>query len=251
MRYHFKYLWFRDPGEEVVFINHHAVRMRAGLLLLLPVYMITVLLTTVNAPTWTVLPNSSLEETFDLTQDLRVIFTVQAYKTAFDYTVPSWVLVYGLFEMLSGMFIKTAYLSPSIHLATFLTRNIRPQWEPLKPKRFAWTIGAALVSGCWLFFNPDTFARFLNAIAGSEVLPTTSNWMPFFIPLLVWVCFFLMWLEAVFGFCLGCKLHWILAKLGIFKTHCYDCLNVDFEQKAWMAERKRLEAELKQGDATP
>ena len=245
MQYHFKYLWFRDPTEEVVFINHHAVRLRAGLMLLLPVYMVTVLLTTVTAPAWTVFENGLIEETFELTQDFRVIFTVQAYKTAFDYTVPSLVLLYGLFEMISGMFIRTAYLSPTVHLATYLTRNIPPKWEPLKPKRFAWFIGLVLISACLLFFNPDTFARFVNGVSGMSLLPTTTNWMPFFIPTLVWVCFLLMWLEAVFGFCLGCKLHWLLAKLGVFKTHCYDCMNVDFAQKAWMEERKRLEAELK------
>jgi len=246
MHYHFKYLWFRDPTEKIVFINHHAVRLRAGLLLLLPVYMVTVLLTTVFAPTWTVLPSGLTEETFDLTDDLRVIFTVQAYKTAFDYTVPTWVLFYGLFEMLAGMFVKTAYFSPTIHLATFFTRNIPPTWEPLKPKRFAWMIGAALISGCLLFFNPDSFARFVNNVFATTLLPTNANWMPSFIPLLVWVCFGLMWLEAVFGFCLGCKLHWILAKLGIFKTHCYECMNVDFEKKTWIEERKRLELALKQ-----
>lgn len=244
MRYHFKYLWFRDQTEEVVFINHHAVRLRAGLMLLLPVYMITVLLTTVNAPTWTVFTNGPMEETFEMTEDLRVLFTVQAYKTAFDYTVPTWVLFYGLFEMLSGMFIKTAYLSPTVHLATYLTRNIPPKWEPLKPKRFAWIIGALLISSCILFFNPDSFARFVNSLFGETLLPTTSNWMPYFIPLLVWVCFGLMWLEATLGLCLGCKLHWLLAKLGIFKQHCYDCMNVDFAEKAWIEERKRLEAEL-------
>ncbi|WP_319380889.1 DUF4395 family protein [Thiomicrorhabdus sp.] len=247
MRYHFKNLWFRDKTEDVIFINSYAVRMRAGLMLLIPIYMVTVLLTTVLAPTWTVMPNTFVEETFDLTDDFRVIFNVQAFKTVFEYSLPTSVLFYGLFEMLAGMFVKTAYLSPSVHLATYLTRNIPPKWEPLKPKRFAWLIGAALIVSCLLFFNPDSFARFVNALFSSELLPTDSNWMPDFIPLLVWVCFLLMWMEAVFGFCLGCKMHWILAKLGIFKEHCYDCMNVDFEQKAWMAERQRIEEELKQG----
>ncbi len=110
--------------------------MRAGLMLILPIYMVIVLFTTVLAPTWTVLPNTMVEETFDVTDDWRTIFNVQAFRTPFDYTIPSPILLYGMFEMIVGMFIRTAYLSPTIHIATFLTRNIRPKWEPLKPKRF-------------------------------------------------------------------------------------------------------------------
>ncbi|MGC9387174.1 MAG: DUF4395 domain-containing protein, partial [Hydrogenovibrio sp.] len=245
MRYHFKNLWFRDKSEEVIFINKHAVQMRAGLMLLIPIYMVIVLFTTVLAPTWTVLPNTFVEETFDVTQDWRTIFNVQAYRTPFDYTIPSLVLIYGFFEMITGMFVRTAYLSPTIHLATFLTRNTRPKWEPLKPKRFAWIIGATLISLCLLFFNPDTAARFVNDLFGTQILPTDHNWMPDFIPLLVGICFLLMWMEAVFGFCLGCKMHWLLAKLHIFKQHCYDCMNVDFDQRAWMEERKAAEKALK------
>lgn len=247
MRYHFKNLWFRDKSEEVIFINKHAVQMRAGLMLLIPIYMVIVLFTTVLAPTWTVLPNTFVEETFDVTQDWRTIFNVQAYRTPFDYTIPSLVLIYGFFEMITGMFVRTAYLSPTIHLATFFTRNIRPKWEPLKPKRFAWIIGATLISLCLLFFNPDTAARFVNDLFGTQILPTDHNWMPDFIPLLVGICFLLMWMEAVFGFCLGCKMHWLLAKLHIFKQHCYDCMNVDFDQRAWMEERKAAEKALKAG----
>ncbi|WP_371811871.1 DUF4395 domain-containing protein [Thiomicrorhabdus sp. 6S3-12] len=245
MRYHFKNLWFRDKSEEILFINKYAVQLRAGLLLLLPIYMVIVLFTTVLAPTWTVVPNTFVEETFEMTQDWRVIFNVQAFKTVFDYTIPSLVLLYGLFEMISGMFVKTAYLSPTIHLATFLTRNVRPKWEPLKPKRFAWVIGTTLIISCLVFFNPDTLARMVNALFSETILPTDSNYMPDFIPLLVGLCFILMWLEAVFGFCLGCKVHWLLAKIGIFKEHCYDCMNVDFDQKSWIEERKRIEESLK------
>ncbi|MBO1924407.1 DUF4395 domain-containing protein [Thiomicrorhabdus sp. 6S3-12] len=245
VRYHFKNLWFRDKSEEILFINKYAVQLRAGLLLLLPIYMVIVLFTTVLAPTWTVVPNTFVEETFEMTQDWRVIFNVQAFKTVFDYTIPSLVLLYGLFEMISGMFVKTAYLSPTIHLATFLTRNVRPKWEPLKPKRFAWVIGTTLIISCLVFFNPDTLARMVNALFSETILPTDSNYMPDFIPLLVGLCFILMWLEAVFGFCLGCKVHWLLAKIGIFKEHCYDCMNVDFDQKSWIEERKRIEESLK------
>jgi hypothetical protein len=246
LKYHFKNLWFRDKTEDVIFINKYAVQLRAGLMLLIPIYMVIILFTTVLAPTWTVTPNTFSVETFDMTEQFRVIFNVQAFRTAFDYTIPTFVLLYGLFEMIVGMFVKTAFLSPTIHLATLLTRNTRPKWEPLKPKRFAWIIGAVLIASCLTFFHPDTVAIAVNGLFSTEVLSTTTNWMPNFIPLLVGVCFVLMWLEAVFGFCLGCKIHWMLAKLGILKEHCYSCMNVDFDQKAWIAERKVAEAALKE-----
>ncbi len=136
LRYHFKNLWFRDKSEEIVFINKYAVQMRAGLMLILPIYMVIVLFTTVLAPTWTVLPNTLVEETFDVTQDWRTIFNVQAFRTPFDYTIPSLILLYGMFEMIVGMFIRTAYLSPTIHIATFLTRNIRPEMGAAETQTF-------------------------------------------------------------------------------------------------------------------
>lgn len=246
MKYHLHYLWFRDRTEDIVFINKHAMQMRAGLMLLIPVYMLIILFTTVLAPTWTVVPNTFAEQTFDITDDFRTIYNVQAFLTVYDYSTPTLVLFYGLFEMFTGMFVRTAYLSPTIHLATFLTRNQRPKWEPLKPKRFAWLIGATLITLCLIFFNPDSLARFINGIASADLLPTDTNYMPEYIPLFVFVCFTLMWMEAVFGYCLGCQMHWILAKIGVFKEHCYDCMNVDFEQRAWMAERKQKADELKQ-----
>ncbi|WP_019555729.1 DUF4395 family protein [Thiomicrorhabdus arctica] len=248
LKYHFKNLWFQDKTEDIIFINKYAVQLRAGLMLLIPIYMVIILFTTVLAPTWTVTPNTFSEETFEMTDSFRVIFNVQAFKTPFDYTIPTFVLFYGLFEMIVGMFVRTAYLSPTIHIATFLTRNIRPRWDPLKPKRFAWAIGAALILSCLTFFHPDTVAVAVNTLFSKELLPTTTNWMPNFIPLLVGVCFAFMWLEAVFGFCLGCKIHWLLAKVGIFKEHCYSCMNVDFEQQKWINERKVIEAELNSKD---
>lgn len=223
-----KNLWFRDKEEDLIFINDNAVRMRAGFLLLLPTYMLIVLFTSILAPPWTVLPSTFVTETFDMTEDFRVVYDVQAFRTVFDYSTATIVLLYGLFELLIGLSIKTSYLSPTIHLTTFLTRNKKPSWKPYKPKKFAWIIGVSLISSCLIFLNPDSFATFLNEISGMELLPTDQNYMPFFIPILVWACFGLMWLEAVLGLCLGCKLHWVLSKIGIFKEECYACNNLDF-----------------------
>ncbi|MDH5205482.1 MAG: DUF4395 domain-containing protein, partial [Hylemonella sp.] len=67
----------------------------------------------------------------------------------------------------------------------------------------------------------------VNALAGSEMLPTTQNFMPTWIPLvLVWVCFGFMWLETVIGFCVGCKVHSLLVKLGVMQEECAACNDI-------------------------
>ncbi|WP_019895563.1 DUF4395 family protein [Hydrogenovibrio halophilus] len=231
LKHHLQHLWFRDKHEDMIFINGRAVQMRATLLLMLPVYMVYVLYTTVLSPSWQVWSGQTPQETFEMTENFNVLYEVLAYRTVYDFTIPTWVLFYGLFEMLAGMWVRTAYLSPTIHLTAFLTRHDEPKWEPLKPKRFAWTIGAIMITACLLFFNPDSFARFVNNLTATTLLPTNENFMPGWIPLLVYVCLLFMLSEAAFGFCWGCKFHWLLAKLKIFKEECYTCNNVDFGKK--------------------
>jgi hypothetical protein len=70
-------------------------------------------------------------------------------------------------------------------------------------------------------------------VARAELLPTTRNYMPRWIPLtLVWVCLGFMWLEAILGYCVGCKIHALLVKLGVFEAPCEACNNLDFSAKA-------------------
>ncbi|MFZ9183765.1 MAG: DUF4395 family protein, partial [Hylemonella sp.] len=45
-------------------------------------------------------------------------------------------------------------------------------------------------------------------------------WIPL---VLVWVCFGFMWLESVLGVCVGCKLHALLVRLGLFQQACDVC----------------------------
>jgi len=75
--------------------------------------------------------------------------------------------------MIAGMFVFTSRFSPTIYLSSFLARK-----TPLVPKRFAWTIGASLISLCIVFFNPDTFAGWVNTLWGSELLTTAENFLP-------------------------------------------------------------------------
>jgi hypothetical protein len=74
-------------------------------------------------------------------------------------------------------------------------------------------------------------AEFVNRIAGSAVLPETETFMPYWIPLvLVWVCLGFMWLEAILGFCVGCKVHALLVKMGVIKEACEACNNIDWDE---------------------
>jgi len=143
-----------------------------------------------------------------------------------------FTLLHPLFEMLAGMSVKTSYLSPTIWLSTVLARNARPVWKPLAPKRFAWSIGATMICICLVFFHPEKFAGAVNTLVGSALLPTTEQYMPRALPLvMVWLCLGFMWLEAILGFCVGCKIHGLLARVGIFKEECEACNNLDFTQK--------------------
>jgi hypothetical protein len=89
-----------------------------------------------------------------------------------------------------------------------------------------------------VFFNPDIFANWVNGVFHVELLPTTYNYIPYQIPVaLVWLCVAMIWLEAVLGFCLGCKMHSLLVRLGMITQPCYACNNID-----WDAIRAKHEA---------
>ena len=238
----FKNLWFRDKNEPEVYINDVAVRIRAGFLLFIPIYMGLTLFDVVFTSSWIVDGNTAVD-TYDTDWDNNIIYAVEAIKRTYSYPVQTAVLFYALFEMLSGMFVTTSRLSPTILISSFLARKVPPVWKPLKPKRTAWTLGASFIIACIIFFNPDTFANMVNGLFGAQLLPTTVNFMPYWIPMyLVWICLAFMWLETVLGFCLGCKLHALLVMLGIFKEECEACNNIDWDEIA----RKHKEKQAKE-----
>jgi len=79
-----------------------------------------------------------------------------------------------------------------------------------------------------VFFNPDTFANWVNIVWGSELLPTTENFLPKGTgTFLAWTCLIFMWLETVIGFCVGCKIHALLVWLGFIKEECHACNNIN------------------------
>jgi hypothetical protein len=227
-----KDLWFRDRNEVSPYINDTAVRIRAGLLLAIPIYMAFTLFDAIFGSDW-VITGAVITDTLETDFDGHILYNVEAIKRTFDYSTQTLVLLYALFEMISGMFVSTSRLSPTILLSSFLAKNLRPVWKPLLPKRFAWSIGASFIITCLIFFNPEIFAGWVNAIAGSEILPETYNYMPSWIPLvMVWVCFGFMWMETVLGFCAGCKVHSLLVWMGVLKEECEACNNLDWGEAA-------------------
>ena len=227
-----KNLWFRDPAESPSYINEVAVRIRAGILLMIPLYMTLTLIDAIWGTRW-IVDGNSLTDTFDTDWDGHTIYAAKVIKRTWEYSVQTWVLFYALFEMLVGMSVISSRLSPTILIATFLARKTPPVWKPLAPKRFAWSIGATLIAVCLVFFNPVPVAEFVNKLAGHTILPETVSFMPYWIPLiLVWVCLGFMWMETVLGFCVGCKIHALFVKLGILKEECEACNNIDWDEIA-------------------
>lgn len=223
-----KDLWFRDRNEIKPYINDTAVRIRAGILLVIPIYMSFTLYDAIFTSDWLVTGNV-ITDTLETDFDGQILYNVEAVRRTFDYSTQTWVLLYALFEMLSGMFARTSRLSPTILISSILAKHHRPVWKPLLPKRFAWSIGASFIVTCLIFFNPEVFAGWVNVIAGSELLPTDYNYMPSWIPLvMVWVCFGFMWMETVLGFCAGCKVHSLLVWMGVLQEECAACNNLDW-----------------------
>ena len=223
-------LWFRSKDDFTPYINETAVKIRAGMMLAIPIYMAFTLFDIIYGGRW-VITGNVITDTYDIDFDGRILYMVEAVRRTYDYTVQTYILFYALFEMIAGMSVRTSYLSPSIWIASLLARFHRPVWKPLAPKRFAWSIGASMICLCLVFFHPEKFAGALNTLVQHSLLPTTEQYLPTWLPLvMVWLCLGFMWLEAVLGFCVGCKIHAGLVKLGIFKEECEECNNLDFSQ---------------------
>ncbi len=222
-----KQLWFRDTNEADIFINETAVRMRAGFLLAIPLFMGLTLFDVGYGSNWIVDGNTAVDSG-DTDFDGHIIYTVEAMRRTYEYSLQTWVLFYALFEMLIGMWVTTSKLSPTIWLSSYLVRNQPVVWKPLKPKRMAWSIGLIMISICIVFFNPVPVAKAINALFATD-LPIDSNFMPLWLPVyMVWICIGFMWAEAVLGYCVGCKLHALLVWVGVFKEPCDACNNIDW-----------------------
>ena len=220
-------LWFKDFNSKKVMINETAVRIRAGILILVPIFLSYTLYCAVFGSHW-IVDTSTLQDTMDTDFEERIIYTAEVVRKIKDYSIQTYVLLFMLFEMIAGMSKYLSYLSPTIWLATLLARNKEPIWKPLVPKRYAWTIGATFVTICLVFFNPEVPAHYLNLLFGKEILSESKQYIPYYVPItLIWVCFGFMWMECVLGFCAGCSLYSLLVKIGILKEECIECGDIN------------------------
>lgn len=112
-----KNLWFRDTGEQAIFINDVAVRIRAGILLAVPVFVGLSLYEAVFTSSWTPIINTATD-TIETDWDGNIIYSIEAIRRTYDYTLQTTVLLLALFEMFAGMFVITSRLSVTILLLT-------------------------------------------------------------------------------------------------------------------------------------
>lgn len=222
----FKNLWFEDTKAPVLYINDTAMRIRAGMLLLIPFFIAFTLYDAVYMGNYAV-NTDTLVDTYDTNWDDQIIYTAEVSKRVNEYSTQTILLFFALFEMIAGMFVITSRLSPLILISSFLSKNSRAVWKPLIPKRFAWSLGASMIFVCLVFFNPDSFAILINGLTNSQLLPTNYNYIPYEVPVtLFMLCASFMWLEVVLGFCVGCKIHSFLVLIKVIDDECEACNDI-------------------------
>ncbi len=109
-----------------------------------------------------------------------------------------FVAPFVIFDMVTAAIFGLTPISPAGILGTVITMKIRPVWKPIKPKRFAWTLGATLGICCLTFWM----------LGMTEWIITVLG-----------ICFILTWLEAVMGFCVGCWMYSLLFKCEVCQLH--------------------------------
>jgi hypothetical protein len=139
-----------------------------------------------------------------------VTLAVGAFALAYAFLGHQYLpirLVTGFF-FVDFLVRRTAGLrfSPVGLFAGQLARRGEPEWVPLRPKRFAWTLGLVLAAAMTVITNVG--------IRGA-------------VPLTICLaCLALMWMEAVLGFCLGCEVHRLLVGAGLLppEAACAPCV---------------------------
>ena len=87
--------------------------------------------------------------------------------------------------------------APSLLVGRFIVNNQRPEYVGAKQKKFAWSFG--LLLAIFIFFLTTIFPS--STPIGEESLQNA------FIGLSCITCLVLLYFEAVFGICLGCKIY--------------------------------------------
>jgi hypothetical protein len=89
-------------------------------------------------------------------------------------------------EMYVRLFLGTRF-TPTLILGTLITRAQRPEWVEARSKRFAWGLGFGMaMAGCLALGWLGLPAAIAQTVCG--------------------ICLALLYIEAAFGYCLGCEL---------------------------------------------
>jgi len=91
-----------------------------------------------------------------------------------------------IIEFIIRVFINPRY-SPYMILGSLIVSNQEPDWVEASPKKFAWILGVILgfIMSYFILFDIMTPARLLTCL----------------------LCLFLLYMESVFGICLGCIIY--------------------------------------------
>ena len=124
---------------------------------------------------------------------LLSLFSLFMFRTLFYAEVFSITFI---LEFAIRIFVNPKY-APYMVLGSLIVSNQEPDWVEAKPKKFAWVLGLLLgfIMAYFILFNIMTPARMLTCV----------------------ICLILLYLEAVFGICLGCILY---HKLNIKLENC-------------------------------
>lgn len=117
-----------------------------------------------------------------------------------NYSVIPYISGFLLLSFSVAVFINPRY-SPTMIIGSFFVRKQNPLYIGAVQKRFAWSLGMALVSAIFVL------SVFLLKDAS------------YFEPLcrLCIICLVLLYLETAFGICVGCKLYFLAIRMKLLK----------------------------------
>jgi hypothetical protein len=117
-----------------------------------------------------------------------------------NYYVIPYIVGFLLLNFLIGVFVNPKFV-PTFMLGSWIVSKQKPIYVGAIQKRFAWSLGIIL-SGTIFFLS-------------FKLLSNPSYFGP--VCQLCIICILLMYLESVFGICVGCKLYGLAIKFKLMK----------------------------------
>jgi len=130
---------------------------------------------------------------------LATIASINGFILKNYYVIP-YIVGFLLLNFLIGVFINPKFV-PTFMLGSWIVSKQTPIYIGAIQKRFAWSLGIVL-SGTIFFLSFKLLSdpSYFNSVCRLCV-----------------ICIFLMYLESVFGICVGCKLYNLAIKLKLMK----------------------------------